>query len=166
MNKGFTLIEMIVAIGLFSVVMMLSMAGFLNISDLQKKSSAIRVSNDNMNFAMETMSREIRTGSSYSEGADNSLHFTSISSNNMVYSLNNITHQIEISKDGGASFSPLTSSELEISKLKFVIKGEGSGDGQPNVTIIMEGSSGVSEKTKSYLNLQTTVTQRKIDLNK
>lgn len=162
--SGFTLIEMIIAVAVFTVVMTITMSAFLNLSSIQKKAFSVRASNDNMNFALEMMSRSARTGSGYSSAWGSSqFSFTDVSGNSVVYRLNGT--QIEVSKSGGA-FLPLTASEAEITELKFFVRGEGSNDGQPIVLIILNGRSGKKEKNRSYLNLQTMVTQRKIDVNK
>src|SRR3990167_2279021 len=71
---GFTLIELMVALGVFMVVMTITLSAFLNIMDIQKKTEAFRKVNDNLNFAMEAIMREIREGKGYSaadcSGAD------------------------------------------------------------------------------------------------
>ncbi|PJE73761.1 MAG: hypothetical protein COV02_00920, partial [Candidatus Terrybacteria bacterium CG10_big_fil_rev_8_21_14_0_10_41_10] len=66
LNAGFTLIELIVALGLFAVVMTISVGAFLNISDIQKKSESLRNVSDNMSFTIEMMTRDIREGYDYS----------------------------------------------------------------------------------------------------
>ena len=77
-NGGFTLIELMVALGVFMVVMTITLSAFLNIIDIQKKTEAFRKVNDNLNFAMEAMMREIREGTKYcpSGCASGSFSFT------------------------------------------------------------------------------------------
>lgn len=171
-KNGFTLMEMIVALAVFMVAITIALAAFLNITDIQKKASAVRAVNDSLNFALETMSREIRTGFDYCSSFltytcvnQDEFAFTSGVAPNpeIVYRKNG--DQIEV-KVGGGSFSTLTPPEVKILTLKFNLQGEGSDDGQPMVTIIIEASSGTKTKTKSYLNIQTTITQRRIDSNK
>ena len=61
----------------------------------------------------------------------------------------------------------MTSDGIKITNLSFSTKGEAtyaSGDRQqPMVTISISGESGEKEKLKSSLNLQATVSQRKLD---
>lgn len=162
MKSGFSLIEMIVATGVFLVVITVTLAAFLNVSDIQKKAEALRVINDNLNFSLETMMREIRAGSNYSVGGGGtSLAMTNVYGSQIIYRLNN--SRIEKSVTGG-SFLPLTAPEITITKLIFISRGEAVGDSlQPRVTIILNGVAGEKEKTKSKLNLQTTISQRRID---
>jgi len=157
-NKGFTIIEMVVAVGVFAVVMTVSLAAFLNVSDIQKRAEALRVINDNLNFSLETMMREIRAGNTYGAGGT-SFDFTDIDGNQIFYRLN--AGRIE-KKVGSGSYLALTAPEVNITKLLFISRGELAGDGlQPRVTIVITGSAG--EKTVIKLNLQTTISQRKID---
>ena len=59
------------------VVMTITLAAFLNIVDIQKKTEAFRKVNDNLNFSMEMMMREIREGWGYDVGGEKSFTFTS-----------------------------------------------------------------------------------------
>lgn len=64
-TRGFTIIETMVAIGIFSVVMTVAMGALLTVTSANKKAQKIRAAMDNLNFAMEVMAREIRLGSAY-----------------------------------------------------------------------------------------------------
>ena len=159
-NKGFTIIEMVVAVGVFAVVITVSLAAFLNVSNIQKRAEALRVINNNLNFSLETMMREIRSGSNYSVGTGGtSLNIKNASSTDITYRLNN--NRIEKSVTAGP-YLALTAPEVNITKLLFISRGELAGDGlQPRVTIVITGSAG--EKNVIKLNLQTTISQRKLD---
>jgi prepilin-type N-terminal cleavage/methylation domain-containing protein len=66
MNKrGFTLPEMIVAIGIFTAVMFVSTGALLSIVSVNKKAQAQQSAINNLSFALENMARNIRTGSNY-----------------------------------------------------------------------------------------------------
>jgi prepilin-type N-terminal cleavage/methylation domain-containing protein len=62
---GFTLLEMIVSLGVFSAAILIILGAILSINDAQKKMINIQAVEDNLRFALDTMSREIRTGSVY-----------------------------------------------------------------------------------------------------
>ncbi len=163
---GFTLIEMMVSISLFAVVISVALGSFLNMSEVQKKATSLRKINDNLNFAVETMMREIRTGKKYCQSAcsPSSFNFTSARGDSIVYRLNNGNGSIERSEDGGTTFFSLTSPEVKVDNLLFVVGGESSSDSlQPIVSIIVNGSAGEKKKTKSHLDLQVTVSQRALD---
>lgn len=64
-NSGFTLIEMLVAVGLFSVVMLVSVSAILSIIGNNKKAQGINNVVNNLNFAIESMVRDMKTGFLY-----------------------------------------------------------------------------------------------------
>lgn len=166
MNKGFTLIEMIVAVGVFTVAITLSLASFLNISAIQKKAEAFRAVNNNLNFALEAMVREIKTGIKYVPFPldSSSLSIKNSGGENVTFSLsdNQIKRTVETAE--GESTLALTAPEVEITNLNFIVSGQQSGDGfQPKATIIINGLIEEKGEIKSRLNLQTTISQRSLD---
>ena len=62
---GFTIIETMIAISLFLVVVMVGINSLLNASVIHQKSQDLRSIVDNLNFIMEDMSKNIRTGYNY-----------------------------------------------------------------------------------------------------
>src|SRR3989339_1786343 len=90
-TKGFTLIELLVALGVFMVVMTITLSAFLNIMDIQKKTESFRKVNDNLNFVMEAMMREIREGEDYcpSGCVTGTFSFTNKDDKKVDYRLNN-----------------------------------------------------------------------------
>jgi len=175
-STGFTLIELVVSLGLFIVVMMISTGALLSLSATNEKVSSMRIGMDNLNLALESISREIRMGTVYNcdygagvitdsddcsfPGAD-SFTFLSKNGEQTVYRLNN--NRIERSKNGGSTFDLLTAPEITITSLKFMVFGaEGavsSVPDQPRVVISINGISGLKEKSK--FNMQTMVTQKR-----
>jgi prepilin-type N-terminal cleavage/methylation domain-containing protein len=65
-QKGFTLIEMLVAVALFAVVMLVSTAVIFSIIGGNRKAQGINAVSNNLNFAVESMVRDIKTGYGYS----------------------------------------------------------------------------------------------------
>lgn len=65
LTTGFTIIETMVAISVFLVVIIAGMGALLNANLLHNKSGNIRQIMDNLSFAMEDMSRSLRTGYNY-----------------------------------------------------------------------------------------------------
>lgn len=160
---GFTLIEMMVAVSVFIVIITISLTSILNVSNVQRKITSFRAVNDNLNFAIEKMAREIRTGDAYcaqSCSSPSSFNFTNSDGKLVKYSL--IDKKIEVSYDGG-DFLPMTSSKVTVENLLFIVKGDGPDGLQPLVSIIINGYAGKKETVKSRLNIQTTVSQRSID---
>lgn len=66
--SGFTLIEIMVSISIFSVVMLIVIGALLMLNDANKKAQAIRAVVDNLNFAVDDMTRSMRTGRDFKCG--------------------------------------------------------------------------------------------------
>lgn len=64
-NKGFTLIELMVATSLFSIIAVSGISILLGSQAAYKRISGNRVAVDNINLVLDTMSREIKFGSNY-----------------------------------------------------------------------------------------------------
>ena len=64
-KSGFTIIETMIAVSLFLVVVTIGMGALLNANLLHQKSQDMRSIIDNLNFIMEDMSKNIRTGYNY-----------------------------------------------------------------------------------------------------
>jgi prepilin-type N-terminal cleavage/methylation domain-containing protein len=65
MKRGFTLIEMLVSIGIFALVMVLALGSLLSVSAAERKAEAIKTVMDNLNFALDSISRSVRYGENY-----------------------------------------------------------------------------------------------------
>ncbi len=201
-SNGFTLIEMMVAVSIFTIVMMMATGALLSILDSNRKVQSQQAIFSNLDFALESMSRTIRVGAIYRcipggyssvnidktqdcNGGADAFAFEKFGGNRsdpsdqIVYRLN--SNQIEKSTNGGASFVALTSPEIRIEGLKFYVRGSHqsnpttgpSDDEQPVVLISVYGCAGLktsencsspATKTKVDFNLQTTVTQRLLDI--
>ena len=64
-GRGFTLVEMIVSVALFGIVMLVAVGALLSVVAANRQSQAIKTVINNLNFALESMSRNILTGSNY-----------------------------------------------------------------------------------------------------
>jgi prepilin-type N-terminal cleavage/methylation domain-containing protein len=177
MKKGFTLIEMMTAVTVFLVVMTISMGAILGIFDANRKAESSKTVMDNLNFAVEAMSREIRFGKNYhciSTGTltvpqncpagDTFLSFLSSDGVQTVYRLNGTS--MEKSSDGGSTYTAVTAPEINISSLNFFVVGANPAPGdtlQPKVLIKITGAAGTKTNTITSFTLQTLASQRLID---
>ncbi len=64
-KKGFTLVELMVSLSIFSIVMVISTGTLLIMIDINAKAQALYTSTTNLSFALDSMTREIRTGYHY-----------------------------------------------------------------------------------------------------
>ncbi len=64
-NKGFTLIEMMVSVSIFSIIMTVGMGALVNVMQKYKVSQEEKQATDSLNFVLETITREIKLGINY-----------------------------------------------------------------------------------------------------
>ncbi len=185
--KGFTLIELMVSVAIFAIIMVISLGALLSISAADRKAETVASVMNNLNFAVESMSRNIRTGSDYRCGLGAEVSCPNGAAlirafNNGIYA--DVIYSFSVdpvicgqptgtvgciarSTDAGATYVALTAPEVVISKLTFYLRGAkfgSSGDNvQPNVVITVTGYVQISVTQKSSFNLQTSVTQRLYD---
>lgn len=188
-QRGFTLIEMIVAIGVFAMAMLISVGAILSISAAQKRAIAIQNVQDNIRFALETMVKETRLGSKFrcsaviddletilnyanplpSQARDCSnggiaLIFLNARGEVVSYQIRN-GQTIERWSDAPDNvFYPITSTNVTINELWFYVLGaETAGDErQPRIIITARGSVNVKGQIIN-VDLQTMVSQRLLD---
>lgn len=189
-SRGFTLVELMVATSIFISIMLMAMGSLVVSNDTSKRAEQLRVSMDNVNFAMETMTRSIRMGNTYSCGNDviqlpivatdcisggNYLAFNPADNMKIdgkdviVYQLkqdnsNNNSSLQRCSSDNTSSCVNITSPDVDIDTLKFFVNGSSGTDGkQPSVYIIMRGSVTIKGEKTSFA-LQTLASQRSTEI--
>ena len=175
-KNGFTLIEMIVAVGLFTVVMLAGVGALLSMVDANKKAQTLRTVMDNLNFAVENVTRSMRVGVDYHCGTlgdintprdcptdgDSFIAFHNSNGDLVIFRLTN--GSIERSTDDGANYFAITSPQITIDSLVFYVRGAPFVDGlQPRVLMVVKGTAGVKEKTQTTFSLETTISQRLLD---
>lgn len=65
LSKGFTIIEVMIAVGLFVIIMVMGVGAVLNTNTSHKQNQNQRLILDNLSFLIEDMSRNLRLGSQY-----------------------------------------------------------------------------------------------------
>lgn len=184
-RKGFTLVELLVSVALFSVIMMVAIGTLLSMVDANRKAQNLNSITSNLNFTLDSMTRTIRTGFDYyCSNADafgagtgggggavqdcltggTRLALKDHLGNDIVYSYDFTDHSILRSINGGAAVS-FTAPEIYVTSTLFIVTGSTPGDGvQPTVTLMIQSSAGDKTSTDTKFNVQTTVTQRILDL--
>jgi len=156
-ENGFTMIELIVAIGIFGLVVGMTVNIFLLALASQRRIIALRNVVDNIRFTTELMSREIRTGKNFSS-AGSSLLFTNAKGEAVIYRLT--SNVIEKSSDGGISYSAVSGTEVIVNYLNFYLMGQVAGDSlEPRITVTI-GATGNVGKQNANLRIQTTISER------
>ena len=163
-DRGFTLIEVLVALTIFALLISIVTGIFLGVVAAQRKTVAVRTLQDSVRYTIEAMSRDIRTGYNFSL-FQNELRFTSTIGGGIQqvsYRLNGGVIEKGIFGGGDYVFSALTPENLTVDYLKFYLSGEALGDQrQPRITITLGATAGQGvQETK--INVQTTLSQREL----
>lgn len=79
-ERGFTLVELMVSLGIFTIVVIAAVSALYSVNAAARRVEAMRATLDNLNFAIESMSRTIRTGTNIacdlvSSGTNNCLQW-------------------------------------------------------------------------------------------
>jgi prepilin-type N-terminal cleavage/methylation domain-containing protein len=64
-KRGFTLVEMIVSLAIFSVVAVVALTALMSIMSANRKAQTLQSAITNLSYAMESLSREMRVGINY-----------------------------------------------------------------------------------------------------
>ena len=178
-NRGFTLIEIMVSVSIFSVVMLMVSSAIYTVFDSNRKSQSLRAVMDNMNLSLEAMTRTIRFGKDYhcditvvpnttprdcASGAD-SIAVTDFSGNRVIYK--KVGTRIARTINGGSDIF-VTGADVNISTTTFRVLGSapyasGSDLFQPKVIIVIDGYAGSKTSARSNFVIETTVSQRQFD---
>jgi prepilin-type N-terminal cleavage/methylation domain-containing protein len=172
MNRGFTLIELLVSLALFSIVMLVSIGTLLTLVDANRKAQSIASVTNNLHFALDTMARALSTGYNYycGNGSGTALDCGNGGSRIVFTDDDGVTVIYEVSNGAlwrtkSGLTQRLTAQEITVSSAEFIVTGTTRGNGtQPTVTITVQATAGADPETSSTYNLQTTVTQRLLDI--
>lgn len=189
-KKGFTLVEVLVSLFIFSIVVITALGLFVMVSARVKTSRAERRVADNLSFALEHLSRSIAYGRSFScgtigsslpppprscpvsLGGDDTLAFSgTISGTNPTITyqrlVNTATGRGYIARriDSGP-FISLTDEAIDVEELTFYVSHAEPftiDPEQPVVSIVLKGVSYASANPTVFI-IQTTVSQRDLKL--
>jgi prepilin-type N-terminal cleavage/methylation domain-containing protein len=173
-NRGYTLLEIIVSIGIFSLVVLVAVSTFQSINEGQRSALASQNTQESMRYALEVMSKEMRSAKAKTpkcggntsnkvfnmNTAQDNLYFQNKNNECVRYYLSN--NQLYIDRNG----TPLsiTPDEIRVSELKFSVKDDAIATFhtvQPTVTMAMKVEMAkTSQMHKNEIYLQTTISSR------
>ena len=184
-EKGFTLIEMIVAVALFAVVMLVSVGALLALVVANRKAQALQSVMNNLNVSLDGMVRSIRMGSEY-DGSDDcsgndtghpldctsgatTFSFRAFNGDRLMYFYDDgrIYKSETGRKDDGI---PITAPIVKIDALQFYVVGTEPGAAdedrvQPKVVMIIKGTAAANDqRIRTTFAVQATAVQRLLDI--
>ena len=152
--RGFTIVEMMVSLALFTIVMTIAAGAFLSLIGGSGQLQSEQTIMTSLNFAMDSMTREIRTGTRYycgddlnpaiddatlsltrncPRGADGISFVESGSSlsdgstgGRISYYINNEAGQNQLMRQVGTESVKMLSSDVILKDLQFFVSGAGS----------------------------------------
>lgn len=220
-KNGFLLIEMLVAVSIFTIVMLISITAVLSILDVNKKNQSMKSVINNLNLVINGMAKNITVSKGYFCGLADGLYPNGNNPNDYIGANADCNENAEQNTDPGKEitmlsnkdvdgdgdvndviryrfvndpetdigrversingdedgpFVSITSPEVDIESLEFYVfdtaplvvdKQTGFASGntrQPRVVMVVRGYAGIKESTKTQFNIQTTITQRPLDV--
>lgn len=185
--RGFSLIEMMVSLTIFSIVMTISIGTLLIMIDANAKAQALYSSTTNLSFALDSMTREMRTGYHYycpsttlsslpavastrncPSGGDSIAFVRERDGKRMGYKFNSTDKSIE-ENDGTGSWNRITSEDVVIDTFEITVKNSktyfAAGDTeQPILDLRVGGYTNNGLDTATDFNIQTRIVQHNLDL--
>lgn len=187
-KRGFTLIEMIVATSVFIISVLIIVGSLVSLNNASRKARAIRIATDNLSAAIDSISRNVRMGTTFhcgcggvgdptfptgvrdcpmldnlGNGGARCLAYegqsgTGGAGDQIVYRLSG--GKIQRSTDSGVTYLDMTAPEIRVTDFKFFVQGIAKSEDQPVITMLMRGDTGVTPTTKTVFNLETTINPR------
>jgi type II secretory pathway pseudopilin PulG len=134
-NKGFSIIEVLVAAGVFAILGILSTSAILiSLKGSKKSESQLKV-RDNLNYVLGIMERQIRNAKSIS-CAGNTLNYVDADGKSGAFALDGVS-RVTWKRPGEATAFGLTSTDVKVESCTFVCSG--TGIVPPNVDIKLMG---------------------------
>ena len=159
---GFTLVELIVAVGIFGMGMALAVGIFVKLLRTQRAVVALIAMNDNASLALEQVAREIRTGSGFSL-AQGGLNFFNAKGEAVQYVLDQNAIGRSVAQ---GPIRHITGNNVRVDRLDFLLTGaspSGADGLQPRVAIVLSVSTVASEAAGVVNHYQTVVSPRLLD---
>ena len=182
-NKGYTLIETVVGIFIFSMVILVAAGTLMSVMRQQRQALKDQELIDSIRGAQEILTRAIRIGYGYTVvETDNNPVNTSITISHPAkigvsdcpatppclvtyYWAQNagigvLYEQNELATTG----TPITSERINVSRAEFYVTGISSADTMQSRVMIYLEASPIGSATSKTIRLQTSVAQRVLDI--
>lgn len=175
--SGYTLIELIVAVGLFAIVMTLSTGAYLIMINANRVTQGLATGIDNLSFVLDDVTTSMRTGTAYACASTNTTPVDCQSGGSTVSFTNQDGCLVSYTLLNGAVVesqqSPcrqltnvvLTEPAITVTQLTFYVVGSANTDTlQPYVTIVIAGTVQTSPGKTQPFNVESSVIMRGSDI--
>jgi prepilin-type N-terminal cleavage/methylation domain-containing protein len=193
LQGAFTLVELLVAIGIFSILIAVAIGGFVHALRTQREVASIIGAQSNASIALESMARELRTGYLFCNDPANNgsvndvcapacspsvtlsgtvwtcdglIDFYNANGANVDYALDENGSLARSDSGSTGTFVPITGNNVKVTYLTFTIFGNKEGDNwPPRITVSMGVVPNSTDPAlvADEVELQTTVSARTID---
>lgn len=160
---GYSLIELLVSIGIFSIVVTIMASMFMMSLRGQRKAFTVQNVADNVRYAMEIMSKEVRMGSNLNLVSPTDLRFTSNmpGRNGTTVEFTLAGGQIMFDDDifAAPAATAITSANVSITGLNFSLH-PATGTQRRVLISVQASSAGIAADASSSINLETVMAPR------
>lgn len=154
-SRGFTMTELLVAMGLFVVFIGIASGSFINAIRTQRTIVALMAANDNLALTLEQIAREIRTGYSFNRISESELQFINANGETVTYRLNNEAIEKKIGEAG--AYRKITAENVKITNFKVIVS-----QAPARITISLSISPMGQYLENISVPIQTTISSRAI----
>ena len=178
-KKGFSLVEMMVAITIFTIVIAMGMGALLSTITANRYSKAKSVTSGFVNIVLEQMFRDVSAGSEYHCGDSGSLdefedcssfdsefYFEYVSGDvddeddQYGYKYDQVGKTILRTVDSGDSYQRLLDETIIVETFDVMVVGDPTDDEQPGVFLSMSGYVQADSERQVRFEPQIMITQR------
>ena len=180
---------MMVSVAIFSIVVMIALGAILTILDANRKARTLTEVMNNLNFSVEMITRSLKTGVEPNyESSNRILHVSAIVLDEAGFQREKTRYRL-VTDDTVAGrqrgyivqcvdtdyddelcdanqWVPITSDLVDIESFEVLVVGGGVNNDltQPRTQIVISGTVQVNEKISSSFSLQTSVSQRRLNI--
>jgi prepilin-type N-terminal cleavage/methylation domain-containing protein len=162
-RSGFTLVELLVAMTVFSIVIAIATGAFIRALRTQRQLVAFAAANSNVSLVLEQIAREIRVGRDFRQSSDTEITFTNARGEEVTYSFEASGTGSILRSGGVAGPQQLTANIVDVRDLRFILNFSEDDDFYPaRVTIAIAVAPKEIGVSTSVVRVQTTVSARNI----
>jgi len=163
--KAFTIVELLVAMGVFLILISIVSGGFISALRTQRELTELISINDNANLTLEKIMRELRTGYHFSKISQSELEFVNAKNKTVSYRfINGAIERGETNELAVKTYRKIIADNVNIKNFNIKLMGGDAGDGYQTRITIAISIVGTSKYLQNIsVNAQMTVSPRTLD---